>query len=147
VGRRPQPADLEATFLPDTARQSGRSAPLPLWVSTIQRQLEFLPASEDIEVRPSSYAHDEAKRMVGAAYATLFLDNPLPNRKPPAPILGTDDVGGILISWILGNRYVAAKFAARPDSRSFVYFEEGAEHRAVEVSEQSLADRLRWLIA
>ncbi len=128
--------------------QSGRMVPLPLSVSVVESQIESLPTSEDVEVPPTTYAHGEAKRVVASAYLEIFLANVnLRTHMPPSAIIGTDDMGGILASWTSGNKYLAAKFASRPELRSFIYFEQGAVHQALDLSEQTLSDRLRWLSA
>jgi len=127
------------------SEQSGRTLRLPLLVSIVQRQIELLPALEDVEIRPTSYAYSEAKQTVVSAYAAVFSDRHHRPEKLPTPIIGTDDVGGILISWVSGAKYLAAKFASQPELRSFLYFEEGVEHQALDSNEQNLVDRLRWL--
>jgi hypothetical protein len=140
-----EPEGSTRTTLLQGVEQGGRTTPLPLSVSIIENQIESMPTSEDIEVRPTTYAHMEAKRVIVGTYAAMFSGRPRVGHKPPNPIVGTDDVGGILVSWASGNKYVAAKFASRPELRSFVYFEQAAAHQAMDLSEQNLLDRLRWL--
>ena len=135
-----------AVSLFEGAEQSVGTTFRPLSVAVVESQIDLLPTSEDVEVPPTTFAHGEAKRMIVGAYVEIFSDKPNQRtRKPPAPVIGTDDMGGILVSWTSGNKYVAAKFASQPAVRSFVYFEQGAEHRALDLNEQSLLDRLRWL--
>jgi hypothetical protein len=129
--------------------QSGRLVSLPLSVSVVESQIESLPTSEDVEVPPTTYAHAEAKRVIASAYMEIFSAKPnVRTLTPPNPIIGTDDVGGIMVSWTSGNKYVAAKFASRPESRSFLYFEQqAAEHQALDLNELTLSEKLRWLSA
>ena len=136
-----------AVSLFEGAEQSVGTTFRPLSVAVVESQIDLLPTSEDVEVPPTTFAHGEAKRMIVGAYVEIFSDKPNQRtRKPPAPVIGTDDMGGILVSWTSGNKYVAAKFASQPEVRSFVYFEQqGAEHRALDLSDQNLLDRLRWL--
>lgn len=128
--------------------QASGMALLPLPVLLVQRQLDTLPESEDIEARPSAFALSQAQRVVISAYmAALGRESRTRVPRPPGPVVGTDELGGILISWIHGNKYVAAKFAPSPDLLSFVYFEEGLNHQALDLNEQTLAEKLRWLSA
>ncbi len=133
----------EVASLGEAVQQSGRTSLLPLAASLVGSQIESLPKSEDIEVRPTNYAHGEAMRLIVGAYVSIFSHRQ--RHRLPRPIIGTDDAGAILISWTSGNKYVAAKFAPQPGSRSFVYFEEGAQHQALDLSEQNLLNRLQWL--
>ena len=148
---RTQPESRKPSITPDLisgAEPSERKASLPLSVELVQRQIESLPGSEDVEVVPTSFAFSEAMRLVVGAYAAIFavgVGRRIP--KLSAPVIGTDDVGGILISWRYRDKYVAAKFGSRPGLRSFVYFQEGLDHRVLDLNEQNLADRLGWLKA
>ncbi len=138
----------ETPALISAAEQTERKAPLPLSVELVQHQIESLPGSEDVEVGPSSFAYSEAVRLVVGAYSAIFSTAAGPRiPKLPTPVIGTDDVGGILISWTQEDKYVAAKFASQPNLRSFIYFEEGLHHEALESNEQALYERLRWLSA
>lgn len=126
----------------DAGEQRSEGTNLPLWASLVENRIKTLPTSDDVEVPPTTYAHVEARRVIGSAYVAIWTQR---THKPPTPIIGTDDLGGILVSWTSGNKYVAAKFASQPESRSFVYSEQGVEHQAVDLNEQSLSHRLRWL--
>src|SRR5258707_14405116 len=110
------PSQPRAVSLFEGGEQSVRTTLLPLSVSVVESQIESLPTSDDIEVPPTPFAHVEAKRVIVGAYVAIFSDK-LNRRtyKPPAPVIGTDDVGGILVSWTSGNKYVAAKFASQPE--------------------------------
>lgn len=130
-----------------TSNQSATAARLPIAASIIRAQIESLPASDDSETRPTSYALAEAGRVIVGAYAEMFSKSSSVSSKTPPAVLGTDDVGGILASWTSGSRYLAAKFASGPELKSFVYFEQGATHQALELSQQSLLEKLRWLSA
>lgn len=142
-----EPCEVSESSGPlQTSNQSASAARLPIAVSIIQTQIDSLPASDDIEARPTSYALAEARRVILGAYAEVFSKNlSESSKRPPKPVLGTDDAGGILISWTAGPRYLAAKFAPGPELNSFVYFEQGATHQALDLSEQNLLEKLRWL--
>src|SRR2546429_9416936 len=58
----------------EVAEQIGKMLMLPLSVLAVAGQIESLPTSEDVEVRPTSFAHLQSKRLVMAAYVSLFSD-------------------------------------------------------------------------
>jgi hypothetical protein len=143
-----EPSESSKTASLFGAEQRGRMVPLPLSVSVVESQIESLPTSEDVEVPPTTYAHAEAKRVIASAYMEIFSAKPnVRTLTPPNPIIGTDDVGGIMVSWTSGNKYIAAKFASRPESKSFLYFEQETEHQALDLNELVLSEKLRWLSA
>ena len=125
---------------------------LPLSVLAVEGQLESLPDSEDIEVKPTNWARFYAKRTVIPAFAAISKDRQI-QVLLPSPTIGTDDAGGIMVSWVLGEKYLLANFGATTQSKSFIYFEEGtpllyAELHDVEVLDDAhLSNRLRWLVA
>jgi hypothetical protein len=137
----------EATSSLEPAGQIGKLLTLPFSVMAIASQMDSLPTSDDVEVRPTNYAYLRAKQSVLAAYVSMLSEKTERIRIPTHPIIGTDDVGGVLVSWASGDKYVAVKFGAQPDSRSFVYFEQGEDHHALDLSEKNLLEKLKWLSA
>jgi hypothetical protein len=116
----------------------------PKWVSAIKQQLQALMTSDDIDVKPTSYAFSRVRASIMFVYHSMAADKAR-RESPPAPVIGTDESGGVMVSWTSGGKYVAAKFGAGPELRSFVYFEQGVTHSAVDLSQQNLLAKVRWL--
>lgn len=135
------PAEKENTS--NTPGQIG-VLPFQLPISMIKRHIEALQTSEDVEVRPAGYAYFTALQTILAAYTVLFSEKNGRYRLP-TPVIGTDDLGAILISWTAGDKYVAAKFGADPQSLSSLYFEQGENYGTEDLDEFPLMSRLKWL--
>lgn len=127
-----------------TASAIALNVPSPPWYSAVKNQLESLPTSDDLEVAPTADAYLRAEHLVMSAYASMVSEK-VHGNVLATPVIGTDDSGGIMVSWSARDKYVAAHFGARPESRSFLYFEQGAKHGVVGLSEQSLLEKLKWL--
>jgi hypothetical protein len=115
---------------------------LPWRALMVQSLIDSLTTSEEIEVRPTDYAFTRAKHILLSALLSSEKARPA-----VPPVIGTDDMGGILITWTSGDKYLAAKFGAGPQSNSFIYHEQGAPNPAAEISERNLSEMLEWLTA
>jgi hypothetical protein len=113
--------------------------------------IDALQAGNEDEVRPTEFAYKNARSTIESAYGEVDGSRAKKRRGVPAifpkPLITTDDVGGIRLSWITENKQVRANFGARPELRSYVYFESGSEHDVEPLDPQHLAGRLAWLTA
>jgi hypothetical protein len=56
-----------------------------------------------------------------------------------------------MLSWVAAERYLLANFGAKPDSKSFIYFEQRTPllaaglHDVEQLNDLNLAGRLKWL--
>lgn len=138
--------------VPDTTRSTfGIDAPSVRgwWSRGVISEIDALLAGSDDEVAPTRHAYERARSVVEAAYGEV---NRLRAKKRrgvpeifPRPLVTTDDVGGIRLSWRLGTKQVRANFGAQPELQSYVYFESGVEHNAEDLDVEHLAGRLAWL--
>jgi hypothetical protein len=108
---------------------------------SVVKKFQNLAVSDDVEVPPTGYAQFVATQTVPAVYELLTRSSALPE-----PAMGTDDSGAIMVSWSRADKYVAANFGANPETRSFIYFEQGTERASTSLTENNLLDRLRWLL-
>jgi hypothetical protein len=103
-------------------------------------------AGED-EIAATEYAVLEASKSVTGALVTMQLERAVAFATLPGPVLSTDDVGGIRISWSQKNACVRANFGATPHNRTYLYFESGNDRGIAAVDPSTLAERLFWLIS
>lgn len=106
--------------------------------------IDALLAGGEDEVVPTRFAYERARSVVEAAYGQVKTHKNVPTLIP-RPLVTTDDVGGIRLSWRTSDRQVRANFGARPDLRSYIYFESALEHSVEPLDAQHLARRLAWL--
>ena len=104
--------------------------------------------SSDNEVPPTEFAFLKSRSVVGAAYGMMLPKQHSAAAFPslPAPVVLTDDVGGIRFSWRKGNKTVRANIGANENLRSYIYYESNTEHGVTPLDGGSLSDRLNWLI-
>jgi hypothetical protein len=105
--------------------------------------IDALRAGTEDEAAPTEYAYERARAIVEAAYGRMR-----PHSIPtilPRPVITTDDVGGIRLSWRSEAKQVRANFGAGPELQSYVYFESNSEHNAEDLDSEHLAGRLAWL--
>jgi hypothetical protein len=119
--------------------------------SPVISEIDALLAGSEDEVVPTGYAHERARSIIEAAYGEInrrrFKKHWGVPKIFPKPLVTTDDVGGIRVSWCTENKQVRANFGARPEPelRSYVYFESALEHGVDQLDAQHLAGRLAWL--
>jgi len=167
--RRPQiliDADVPATPAAEEllSKVLSRFSDVTLWTSEsnsvellaersrpVIEEIDALRAGREDEVIPTEHAYRNARSIVESAYGQI---NSPSGRKQlgvpeifPKPLISTDDVGGIRLSWRTGTKQVRANFGANPELRSYVYFEHGREHAVEELDPQRLSGRLTWLTA
>lgn len=121
------------------------------WSRGVISEIDALLAGSEDEVAPTRHAYERARSVVEAAYGELDRLRGKKRRGVPEifpkPLVTTDDVGGIRLSWRMGSKQVRANFGARPELQSYVYFESGLEHNAEDLDVEHLAGRLAWLTA
>jgi hypothetical protein len=112
--------------------------------SAVLTEIDALAAGVDDEVKPSEYAYGRARAFVEAAYGQALLPKSVP-RTIPAPLVTTDDVGGVRLAWRLGPKQLRANFGANANLRNYLYFESGLEHHVEDLDVSRLAGGLDWL--
>jgi hypothetical protein len=119
------------------------------WTWPVIEEIDALRAGREDEVVPTEYAYKNARSIVESAYGEI--NNPHSKKRRgvpeifPKPLVTTDDVGGIRLSWRTEAAQVRANFGATPQLRSYVYFESDLEHDVEPLDPQHLARRLTWL--
>jgi len=164
-----QPADLIVWETPWAAADELQMAPAVLQVfsqphsahgyfaapvtegSPVIREIDALLAGSEDEVVPTMYAYQRARSFIEGAYGEVRGQRVKKHSGVPEifpkPLVTTDDVGGIRVSWRTETRQVRANFGARPEPelRSYVYFESAFDHGIEPLDTQHLAGRLAWL--
>jgi hypothetical protein len=126
------------------------------WISALQgwtwpviEEIDTLRAGREDEVVPTEYAYKNARSIIESTYGEISSPRSKKRRSVPEifpePLVTTDDVGGIRLSWRTEAGQVRANFGATPELRSYVYFESGLEHDVEPLDPQHLAGRLTWL--
>ena len=119
------------------------------WTWPVIEEIDALRVGREDEVVPTEYAYKNARSIVESAYGEI--NSPRSKRRRgvpeifPKPLVTTDDVGGIRLSWRTEAAQVRANFGARPELRSYVYFESPLEHDVELLDPHHLAERLTWL--
>jgi hypothetical protein len=104
------------------------------------------PNENDGETPATEHAYQSARAVVESAYGLLLAGKgPKPNLLP-APIVTTDERGGVKLSWQRGDRHVRTNFAAADAFRSYLYFESPTEHDVQALQPAVLSSRLDWLL-
>jgi hypothetical protein len=125
-------------------------SPFAGWSRSIVAEIDALLARDEDEVAPTPYAYEKARSVVESAYAEISRGR---GKKPrgvpevfPKPLVTTDDVGGIRLSWRAGSKHLTVNFGATDQRRSYVYFETNADHGIHELQPHALAAKLGWLV-
>jgi hypothetical protein len=133
-----------AVFFPDELvagnAESRDATPNPL--SSVLASVDQLIADPDNDERATEHAYQSARAVLEAAYGRLATKQ----TNLPAPIVTTDDIGGVRVSWQLGERHVRTSFGATPDQNSYLYFESATEHAVDQLQPTALFTRLEWMI-
>ena len=113
----------------------------------VEKQLDSLITSESVEVPPTSYAQIIAKLNVVTAYNLIFATREPAGNLPaiPIPLATTDDAGGVIMVWRVGDKSVIANFGAGANRRSFIYSSQHEHREALDMNELTLRDKLLWL--
>lgn len=126
-------------------------SPFAGWSRSIVAAIDALLSRDEDEVAPTPYAYEKARSIVESAYAEI---NKARGQKPrgvpeifPRPLVTTDDVGGIRLSWRAGSKHLTVNFGATAQRKSYVYFETNADHGVHELQANALAAKLGWLVA
>jgi hypothetical protein len=140
----------DSTAMLELTRGADIEIPYTTANAPVVREIDAVRAGSEDEVVPTDFAYMSARSVVESAYGQLpkTLKDLKRQYLPlliPSPLVTTDDVGGIRLLWRAGNRQVRANFGARPDLRSYLYFESGLEHDMEPLDAQHLAGRLAWL--
>jgi len=142
------PAIDIASQLGNFIAQYGRVM-LPLPIQSVADQIGSLACGGEYETPPTNYAQFIAEQIILSAYLALvpkhYESRGSSWESPPAPIMGVDDNGGILVSWTAKGRYLAANFGGSQALRSFIYREEGQHHKSFPLEESTLREQLEWL--
>lgn len=112
--------------------------------SPVVAEIDQLRQGVEDEVIPSDFAYSNARQAVESGYGQ-FKSYALAPKTVPRPFITTDDVGGIRMAWRSGKKQVLANFGARPDLKSYLYFESPVEHGSEVLDPRNLSGRLSWL--
>jgi hypothetical protein len=134
----------------EEAEQSGGSDPLAIIQTGIDKLMSPEENSGDPEA--TAYAYRNARAIVESVYGRLYIgEEPGDKRlrqsaRERLPLITTDELGGVRLSWQNGDRHVRINFAAAEDLRSYLYFESPAEHDVQALRPSTLLDRLKWML-
>jgi hypothetical protein len=117
---------------------------LPTILASIDRLIS--PDANDGDLPATEYAYQSARAVVESAYGRLRDSGKHRATNLPAPIVTTDDIGGVKLSWQRGDRHVRTSFAASQGMRSYLYFESAAEHAVEDLQPSALSSRLEWIL-
>jgi hypothetical protein len=114
--------------------------------SEVFREIHALRQPEDVdELVPTDYAYWNALKIVAGAYQSLRCEHPrYANLEQPAGVV--DSSGGVRLIWRTDSKQVKANFGARPDLKSYLYYESGQVYDVETLDIPTLARRLGWLI-
>jgi hypothetical protein len=137
-------ADLRlnpGTVLFEVFTEDATPSPLSSVLASVD---ELVAPDPDGDVPATEHAYQSARAVLEAAYGRLLATKPRANL--PAPVVTTDDIGGVRVSWQLGERHVRTNFGATPNQNSYLYFESPTEHAADALQPTALSTRLEWMI-
>ncbi|MFI5098602.1 MAG: hypothetical protein ACHQT6_11575 [Candidatus Acidiferrales bacterium] len=117
--------------------------------SGVVSDIDRLAAGAEDETAPTQFAYEKARSIVQAAYGKLEIHVLNVPGIVPAPLVTTDDAGGIRLAWQAGAKQMRANFGAvcEPQRRSYIYYEFGQEHAVEQLDVEHLVGRLSWLMA
>jgi hypothetical protein len=104
------------------------------------------PNVDDGDPAATAHAYQSARAVVESAYGRLLAGKEQWAKKMPAPIVTTDERGGVRLSWQHGDRHVRTSFAATDALRSYLYFESPEEHNVEALQPDVLSNRLDWML-
>jgi hypothetical protein len=104
------------------------------------------PDLNDGDPAATAHAYQSARAVVESAYGRLLAGEEQYAKKLPAPIVTTDERGGVRLSWQHGDRCVRTSFAATEGLRSYLYFESREEHNVEALQPDVLSKRLDWML-
>jgi len=117
-------------------------------LAVVVKEFEALVKTEAPDwPRPTQYALSNAVRVLAAAYIEIRLENAQCYWSITEPVLATDSVGGIRVTWRRDSRELRANFGAGPELRTYLYFESEGGHGIRELRSETLCERLQWLTA
>lgn len=97
-------------------------------------ELEILLANKDQDwITPTRYSYNRALAILESVVDL------------PVTFMTTDPEGGIRMAWRQGRSQVRANFAARPELRSYIYYESPIVHDVEDLDALNLLKRLSWL--
>lgn len=126
------------------ATAEGVESELPPILAAIDALMS--PSEDDGDPVATEHAYQSARAVVESAYGLLLAKEEPQAKKLPAPILTTDERGGIRVSWQHGDRYVRTSFASAEGLRSYLYFESPEEHDIEPLQPALLSTRLGWML-
>ena len=80
------------------------------------------PGEDDGDPVATEHAYQSARAVVESAYGLLLAKEEPQAKKLPAPVLTTDERGGIRVSWQHSGRHVRTSFASAEGLRSYLSF-------------------------
>jgi hypothetical protein len=104
------------------------------------------PSEDEGDRVATEHAYQSARAVVESAYGLLLAKEEPQAKKLPAPVLTTDERGGIRVSWQHSDRYVRTSFASAEGVRSYLYFESPEEHDVEPLQPAVLSRRLDWML-
>jgi hypothetical protein len=104
------------------------------------------PNEDDGDPAATEHAYKSARAVVESAYGRLLAEGEQQAKKLPAPIVTTDERGGVRVSWQHNDRHVRTSFASAEGLRSYLYFESPEEHDVEPLQPTVLSGRLDWML-
>jgi hypothetical protein len=102
------------------------------------------PEDQDDPI-PTELAYWNSLKTIGSAYNILSAEHPRAAQLTN-PTAVVDNSGGVRLIWKTPSKQVKANFAARPDLKSYIYYESGQVYDTEPLDANNLARRLGWLI-
>lgn len=116
------------------------------WSAVLSSIDGLMTVRESEDVPATAYAYRAARSVVESAYGLLQSGKRKLAPSIPAPIVVTDDRGGVKLAWEHGAKHVRVRFGANPELRSYLYFESQAGHDVEDLQPSTLKRRLDWLL-
>lgn len=129
---------------PHIATGAVEADPLPRILVAIDKLM--LPNEDDGDPAATEHAYQSARAVIESAYGRLFAGMEQRAKQLPAPVVTTDERGGVRISWQRGDRSVRTSFAAAEGLRSYLYFESPTVHDVEALQPYTLSTRLDWIL-
>ena len=114
--------------------------------SEVFLEIHGLKQPEDAEeLLPTDYAYWNALKTVADAYKYLRNEHPrYVDLVQPTGVV--ESSGGVRLIWRTGAKQVKVNFGARPDLKSYLYYESGQVYDVETLDAPTLARRLGWLV-
>jgi hypothetical protein len=106
----------------------------------------LMSPEDDEDPAATEHAYQSARAIVESAYGHLLEKEGQQAKTLPAPIVTTDERGGIRVSWQHNDRHVRTSFAFAEGLRSYLYFESPEEYDVAPLQPAVLSDRLDWML-